>query len=398
MAWCGAVLALLPWTSQASSWQPALPPSPPPIPFSAPALVERSEFFDRYEVSFPSALLSGFEENDQVRADYYLPTERIGRAPVMILLHFWGATDQRIERRMAEQFAFQGVASLVIQLPYHLNRAPAGTRSGELAITPDPDALVDTMRQSLADVQRGLDWVASRPELNPERVGIVGTSLGSIVGALAFAVDERFQHGAFVLGGIDLAEILWTSSIVVEVRDQLRRAGWTEERLRERLVSVDPGTYFTGAETRPTLVVAARFDTVIPPVNADKLIEALGDPQVVWLDTGHYGGALAERQIVRAVTTFSIGTLLDRPFDLPGRFDAPTLRLGLNFNPEQSAQVFLGIDLWRNNDRGDLFGTALITPQGFGGFVGARLSQNLAGGLMILPQRTTWGVMWSVVL
>ena len=46
----------------------------------------------------------------------------------------------------------------------------------------------------------------------------------------------------------------------------------------------------------------------------------------------------------------------------------------------------------------ETFATVMLTPGGVQGFIGHTLSRNLALGVTVLPKRTTWGVMWSVVL
>src|SRR5206468_3078909 len=83
------------------------------------------------------------------------------------------------------------------------------------------------LKQRVAEQQRVLDWVGTRPELDAGRIGIFGISIGGIQGALLTAVDERVQAAVLGLAGGDLPYILTHSTEKGIVR---RR----EEFLRER--------------------------------------------------------------------------------------------------------------------------------------------------------------------
>ncbi|MCW5937319.1 MAG: hypothetical protein KIT11_08440 [Fimbriimonadaceae bacterium] len=371
----------------------------PPGPVQFEPWIDRGgdEFVREYDAVFPSALSTGVPVNDTVHLRLFLPTDRTGKVPVVVILHYWGATDLTLEASQARELCLTGIGAAIMTLPYHLKRAPAGTRSGELAIRPDADALVQTMTQSVLDLRRTVDFLGSRPEFDADRIGLSGTSLGAIVASLGYAVEPRIKSASFMLGGADLAAILWSSSVVVRQREEFRRKGFTEERLRQAIRAIEPLEYLRQDDPRPALVVLARYDSVVPASDGEKLARALGKPQVVELQTGHYGGALVRGKLVRLVRNFFASTLQGRDFTAPGRFYAPTLRLGVTYDTEHGLQLGAGLDVWRSNARGDAFGAAVLTTQGVQGFVGYRLGQNLALGVSILPKRVTAGAMWSVV-
>lgn len=371
--------------------------APAPIEFSPWTEIARTEASAEYEVTFPSPIETAYPENNVVPVRALLPIDASGPVPVVVLLHFWGATDLAADLDLADKLNRRGVGAVLVTLPYHMRRAPKGTRSGELAIQPDPERLVATMTQSVADVRRSIDWILTRPEFRKDAIGIAGTSLGSIVASLVFAVDPRLSSGAFMLGGIDLAHILWNSSRVVTQREDLRRRGYTEERMRDALKPIEP-LEFLAKTDRPTLVVGARHDTVIPPADTQKLIDVLGTPQTLWLETGHYGGVFVQRQLLRTVSAFFESTFAGKRYEAPTKFFAPTIRVGIGLNPSTGLQVAAGIDIWQLNAKADGFASLMITPRGFQGYVGYRINQGLSLGAVILPKRATVGVLWSVVL
>ena len=327
-----------------------------------------------------------------------MPAAVQGPVPSVVLLHYLGASDLKIERSIAGHLAQNGIASVIMALPYHLGRTPPGRASGELAIQADPKKLIATMTQSVWDVRRTLDWIQTRPELDVNRIGIGGTSLGAMVATLSYALDPRIQLASFMLAGADLAHILWNSSRVVTQRDTLRSLGYTESRLSEALKEIEPLEYLGKRSPGKTFVVGARYDTVIPPVDTHKLIVGLGSPKVLWLDTGHYGGAFVQGKLLRSVASFFIEEFAGRSYIPPRRIYAPTIRVGIDANTVTGLQVGVGLDLLRFDSTGSAFGSLIFTPRGAQVFLGKRIDRGFALGLTVTSRGLSPGAFWSAVL
>lgn len=351
-----------------------------------------------YTATFPSPYRTGVARNDVVPVRFFVPKRGSGPYPCVIVLHYWGASEQKLERSLVGDLARLGIGAALITLPYHLDRTPPGARSGERAILPDTQHLVATMTQAVLDVRRTVDYIAQRPEYDPTQIGIAGTSLGSIVSSLSYALEPRLKAASFMLGGADLAHILWQSSRVVKVREALRKQGMTESKLREELAMVEPLNYLPARAEKRAFVVGGKFDTVVPPADTEKLIRALGNPSTLWLDTGHYGGVFVQRRVLRLVSQFFSGEFGGKAFVPPKSVYAPTVRIVLQANTESSFQVGLGVDLWRSNSRGDFFSTVIATPRGPQLFLGARLDRGLSIGAFASPKKVSPGVLWSFVL
>ncbi|MCZ8137800.1 MAG: alpha/beta hydrolase [Armatimonadota bacterium] len=371
---------------------------PAPVPFGRPEPRLTTEYWTRTRIQYDSPRPSGQLLNDVVLADFTLPTDRLGKVPVVILLHYWGATDHRVEMTMADHLARRGIASLSLTLPYHMERAPAGTRSGELAVPADPEALRQVMAQSVADIRRACDWIATRPELDSTRIGLGGTSLGAIVASLTFAVEPRIHSVSLLLGGADLAGIYWNSSRTVVLRNRLRDEGWSEDRLREYLKDIEPLNYLQADDPRPIFVVRARFDTVVPPFATDRLLAAIPNAKVLTLETGHYGGGLVYDRLMSTFARFFESTFGGNAFQPPSNFFSPTLRMGVLAAGDEPANFFVGLDLWRTGSKGEAFASLMGTPQGVRGFIGARVGSDIGLGLVLIPgKEPTWGAIWNIV-
>ena len=380
-------------------------PAPIPETLKAPKITfepwrQVTEFDNsiEFETSFPSALETPYPANNRVPIRIFIPRNGNAPYPAVVIAHYWGATDLRAEISLADQLAQRGIASAILTLPYHLSRTPPGKRSGEMAVQPDPAALRQTMRQAVMDVQRTVDFLDTRPEIKKSPLGIAGTSLGALVAGLAYGTDPRLSHAAFIVGGADIAGILWKSSRVIPQRDQLRREGYTEETLRTQLSEVEPLQYLPRETPGIGFMIVAKYDTVIPSSSSQKLIDAIPESRVLNIDTGHYGGIFIQRRILAETAAFFGSEFSGVRFEPPKRIYAPSIRLGVSVDPVDGLDIGAGIDLWRLDQKGDTVLSGFISPKGPSLRLMRNVSSGLAIGILAGPKKATVGVMWSTVL
>jgi Prolyl oligopeptidase family len=382
-------------TAAARETDPSKPP--PPIIFAPWQEVEVHEDGTEYLETFPSAIVSQYPVNNTVPLHIFIPDRR-EKMPVVLVLHYWGATDLKLERVLASELNRRGIIAAIMTLPYHLSRTPAGHKSGALAIQPEPDRLKETMLQSVLDARRALDFLVTRPEVRADQIGISGTSLGAIVTGLVSAVDPRIYRSAFLLGGVNLAHIVWTSSLVVSQREAMRRKGITEESLRADLEPIEPLAYLHHRHPQSSFVVGGRYDTVIPQDSTEDLITVLQTKNVLWLDTGHYGGIFVQRRLMREVASYFGFQFSGSTFLVPDRLYAPTVRVAIKIDTFKGLDVGAGLDLYRFDRHGESFLSLLLTPRGPQLFLGHQLFQGVAFGLIGSSSGVGASLLWSSVL
>ncbi len=368
----------------------------PKTTFDKWQVLEENEEFSAYIARFPSAFKSKSVENDVVQLHIQLPID-IEKPPIVLILHYWGAPSLKVERSLALELNQRGIGAAIMTLPYHLTRTPKGAVSGALAIQPDPERLKATMTQSVMDVRRSLDYVQSRNECG-KIVGIYGTSLGAIVSSLAYAVDSRLENAAFLLGGIELGKLVWKSSLLVPIKDELRAKGFNEQRLSKALESVEPSKYLNPSKLGKTFVIRAKFDTVVPSECTDALIQALPRSKLLSIDSGHYGGVFVQEKLLREVANFFESVVADKDYVPPLKIVSPTVRVGITFEMPSRFEIAVGFDLIKFDKKGKSYASLLLTPKNPVLWVGTDIASGFNAGVGISNRRVGFGLFWSIVL
>ena len=240
-----------------------------------------------WAVRFPSPVVSPDPVNNTVHAEYFRPSGG-GRRPAVIVLHILGA-DFALSRYIAARLADRGVAALFVKLPYYGERRPEA--GGKRFLSADIERSVLAMRQGVCDVRRAAAWLAARPEIDPDRLGVTGVSLGGIVSSVAAAVDPTINRVALLLAGGDLAHILWSMPESAKYQEAWVASGRTFADLKAMTDPFDPRTYAPRLAGKRVLMIAGNVDEVIPPASTRALWEAAGRPPITWYDCGHYSAA-----------------------------------------------------------------------------------------------------------
>jgi dienelactone hydrolase len=241
-----------------------------------------------FTVRFPSPVESPHRENNTVHAEYFRPKHAGGKMPAVVVLDILQG-NALVSRGAAMWLAQNGVAAMAITMPYYGPRRPAEGRHRML--TPDVGQSVENVRQTVLDCRRAVAWLAARPEVDADRLGVVGTSLGSFMGGLVAASEPRVHSACLVLGGGGLVDAFYNHPRAKWAAQALLLAGITKEKLQRQIAPVDPLTYADRLRDKKLLLIGASRDDIVPPESMKRLWEATGKPKIVWLDATHVGAA-----------------------------------------------------------------------------------------------------------
>jgi dienelactone hydrolase len=237
-----------------------------------------------YDLRFPSAVESAYPENNTVYAEYYRPAG-IGPFPCVIVLDVTGG-DQSLSRVICTHLARHGVAGLFVQMAYYGPRRPAG--SGLRLLSTDFVQTASAIRQTVLDMRRATAWMESRPEIDPKRLGILGTSLGSFMAALTGEMEPKLGRVAVLLGGGGFLDGYYDDPRAAGYRKVFEALGGSKEKLVKLIAPLDPITCAANLKNRKLLMLAGRHDEIVPPKMAENLWRAAGEQQIVWYNCGHY--------------------------------------------------------------------------------------------------------------
>jgi dienelactone hydrolase len=293
------------------------------------------------EVELPSELPSGDATNDIIRFKWY-PAHNLEtkRGPAVILLHPLGREDQSPMHEYARYLARRGIACAVMTLPYHGLRLPEGESTMHNFVSPEIERVVRTFKQSAADASTVLSWMSTQPEVDGERLGGVGVSVGAIVLHLLMGQDPRVKAGVAALGGGALAESyrnnpVAQSKLLFRLFSRSSNYGKVTPEDLKRLDEIDPLTYANSDSPRNVLMIEAARDIVIQPRSAQALWEALGRPPIQWIDTNHFAAIdLAKGSTMRAAAAYLKSVWDGQPLasgDIPN-VHAPTIKAGIVMN------------------------------------------------------------------
>jgi pimeloyl-ACP methyl ester carboxylesterase len=236
---------------------------------------------------FTSALGSPYPENNTVYADFFPVRNRESRAVVVLPQWNSGAEGHVGLCKLLNRF---GIAALRMSLAYHDRRMPAELERADYHCSANIGRTIHANRQSIIDVRSCLDWLQSR---GYQRLGILGTSLGSCVAFITLAHDPRIHAGVFNHVSMYFSDVVWTGLSTRHIRAGFGDA-ITQDQLRRYWSVISPAAYLDRLKSRTgrNLLIWARHDSSFLPKYSLQVLEYFRENhlphEVFTLPCGHY--------------------------------------------------------------------------------------------------------------
>lgn len=258
---------------------------PYPVAHDAPLaarqrLVERGGQHERYRVEFNGI------RGDRVPGYLYTPVHHPARHPAVLLQYGSGANkDTKYIVTLGRRFADRGFVVLTIDSALRGERAPK--HAGPLArLATQFDR--DTFVQYCGDYSRAVDYLDTRPDVDPGRIAYVGISWGAITGITFSAYDPRIKVVVSMVGGGGFLGKIVGGTHAEEVTREL-----------------DPVNQVHLIPPRPLLLVNATHDRMIARPYAEALHRAAGPTaKIVWVDTDHEFQGADREKVAETVIQF----------------------------------------------------------------------------------------------
>jgi cephalosporin-C deacetylase len=242
-----------------------------------------------------------YDSLDHVRiaAWYCRPTRRAERTPAILFLPGY-----QMDPPIPKEWARKGYIALSV--------APRGKLRSNRQFNPGyPNLLTYNLvdrhtyayRGFYVDTWRGIDFLLSRPEVDPTRIGVTGTSQGGGLTICTAAMRPEVRAAAagapYLCGFIDAIELTHTYPYE-EINDYLRQYPASRPAVEATLAYFD-GLNFADQITCPIIVNIGLQDNVCPPETGYALFNKIGstDKQLYPYDGhGHDAGRHQHSTIV----------------------------------------------------------------------------------------------------
>jgi pimeloyl-ACP methyl ester carboxylesterase len=234
---------------------------------------------------FTAPVKTPYPENNQVNARWF-PAR--GRRAIVLLPH-WNA-DAIAYVGLCKLLNMLGISVLRLSMPYHDIRMPAEISRADYAVSANIGRTLDAVRQGVVDVRCCLDWLEQQ---GYDKLGIVGTSLGSCYAFIAAAHDPRIRVAAFNHASTYVADVVWHGQSTRHIRQGIE-SQINLETLRNSWLAVSPMAYFDQFSRWPrkSLIIYAKYDLTFLPELSRNVVEQFErhglDHKVVVLPCGHY--------------------------------------------------------------------------------------------------------------
>jgi dienelactone hydrolase len=203
------------------------------------------------------------------------PVTRSSLRPGLVLMHGMPGTARGMTA-MGQSLAQRGAVVIAIDAPF-------ARRAGEPVQFTAQDRAEQI--QLIKDLQRAVDVLRTRPNVDDQRIGYLGVSYGAAMGALFVGIEERLDAAVLVVGdgGLVSHHIGPEDATYMASLPCATRTAWFLE-----MGPIEPIRSIAHASPTPLLLQNGRLDSLVPMADAQALHAAAPEPKTLrWYDAGH---------------------------------------------------------------------------------------------------------------
>jgi dienelactone hydrolase len=157
-----------------------------------------------------------------------------------------------------------------------------------------------SMPNWIAAARAVMDWLAARPELDPARIGVGGSSFGSFFGTIAAASEPRFRACAVSATCLEPGcHTIFEEACPTFKRRFMYMSGFTDEESFDAFCKTLTWEGHAGKIQMPYLCMAGEADELSPLEHTERLLKMLPGPKqlVVYQDCRHSVGNVASTNL-----------------------------------------------------------------------------------------------------
>jgi pimeloyl-ACP methyl ester carboxylesterase len=256
--------------------------------FFSPEITDYKLQTPTLDLTWTSAIETTSVENNTARARFF-PHAENKKSAVVVLPHWNAKAGTYFD--LCKVFNRVGVSALRLTLPYHEERMPPELERADYLVAPNVGRTLQSLRQSVVDTRSAVAWLKQQ---GYERVGVVGTSIGSCVGFFAFAHDLTIDAAVFNHVSGYVADVVWQGLSTYHVKEGIGD-NVTLEELREFWLPISPMVYIdklAKMPARPQRYIYTLYDLTFPVDLSRDVMRSLRSHKIahsaVKIPCGHY--------------------------------------------------------------------------------------------------------------
>jgi dienelactone hydrolase len=178
-------------------------------------------------------------------------------------------------------------------------------------------AFAQRAAKTINETRRLIDYLSAHPDIDPQRIYLVGASYGAVTGSIVMARDKRLRAGVLVYGGADYRKLLnsYANHLGVAAalglidgrnlnpeKPPLPKLTPAQERkvgvvlgciipiARYFLGAADPIHYARQISPTPVYFQNGKYDVLVPTAAGKALQDAAREPKkITWYESDHVG-------------------------------------------------------------------------------------------------------------
>ena len=204
-------------------------------------------------------------DGEKVTGLYERPKKE-GVYPCLLMLHGWTSKKEDMAQWVGPAILDQHMAFLALDAPNHGERKAA-------------DGKLDFIKmwrgitvEGIRDYRMAILWLADRKDINAKHIGLLGYSMGAMMGSIFCGVDNRLQAAVLCVGG----------DLFRNSRSNLPDA------IRSASEAISPSLYIGHIAPRPVLLLNGKMDDIVSEPASTALFNAAHEPkQQMLFQSGH---------------------------------------------------------------------------------------------------------------
>ena len=237
---------------------------------------------------------------------------RAKKLPAIIFLHGIGQ-DKNFLKEITLPYNRTGFAVVCFDQYTRGERKPSGKQS----FLARAEAFAQRAAKTVNETRRLIDYLTTQPDIDPQRIYLVGASYGAVTGCTVMAKDKRLRAGVLVYGGGDYRKMLHSYANHLGLaaalgmidgkhlnpeKPPLPKLTASQERkvgiiigciipvVRYFIGAADPIHYAARISPTPVYFQNGKYDVLVPAAAGKALQEAAREPKkITWYNSDHVG-------------------------------------------------------------------------------------------------------------